>query len=511
MVPFKESVLAALVLASVAGCATTEKIQSDIVKERAEATEHQSRIVASQRAGFVVRDKGMNLVGGEIVIANEKPDPEWMRRHYVYVTADQKLPDILSVLSREIGVHAHLTAEAAEAMAKEAPTTPFHVSWSGTVKGFLNHLSLKTGLYWRAENGRILFFKEESKNFQVYLAGGKSTLNSSISLAGTGGSSTGSGSGSGSGSSSSGGGNVSVSSATTIDAYDSLLKSVQSMVGESGTGSSKVSINPSLGILTVTASPPVLERVAEFVRSVNERFARNVMISIKVYNLSLTRDENAGVKLDGLFQSLSGKYGLKLDGAPLIAPSSGTPGTMIMDGTNSGGSRSAQVLVQALSQYGDVSLVTSGQVIAANGQPSPLQVGSEVTYLASSSTTVTADAGATTALTPGKQSVGFTANFLPTLLGDNRILLQYQLNLSSMLGLDKVTSGNSAIQTPNVATQSLQQQAFLKDGQSIVLFGFESSRSAYDKSHSFTSLGSNASGSRQMMVIVMEVFSGQQD
>lgn len=508
---FKKSVLAALIPLAFAGCATTEKVQSDISKEHAEAVEQQSRMAASRRAGFVVREKGVNLVGGEIEIANEKPEPEWMRRHYVYVTADQKLPEILSVLSREIGVHAQLTDEAAEALAKEAPTTPFHVDWSGTVKGFLNHLALKTGLYWRGENGRILFFKEESRNFQVYLAGGKSSLNSSIALAGgSGGSSSGSGSSTGS-SSGGGGGNVSVSSTTTIDAYDSLLKSVQSMVGESGTGSSKVSINPSLGILTVTAPPPVLERVAEFVRSVNERFARNVMISIKVYNLSLKRDENAGVKLDDVFQSLSGKYGFKLTGAPLIPPSSGTPGTMILDRTATDGTHSTKILVQALSQYGDVSLVTSGQVIAANGQPSPLQVGSEVTYLASSSTTVTADAGATTTLTPGKQSIGFTANFLPTLLGDNRILLQYQLNLSSLLGLEKVASGDSLIQTPNVATQSLQQQAFLKDGQSIVLFGFESSRSTYDKSQGLTGVSRNASGNRQMMVIVMEVFSGQQD
>lgn len=510
MVPFKKAVLAAMIPLMLAGCSTTKEVKGNITKEAAEASAQRARIDESKRVGWVVRDKGVNLTGGEIEIANESPDPEWMHRKYVYITADQKLPEILSVLSREIGVHAQITEEAMAELAKGAGNTPFHVDWSGTVKGFLNHLALRTALHWKAESGRILFFREETRNFHVYLPGGKSTLNSSIALSGAGGGGDSGGSGSGGGGGSSGG-TVSVSSATTIDAYDSLLKSVQNMVGGGGSdsGGSKVSITPSLGILSVTAPPPVLERVAEFVRGVNERFARNVMINIKVYNVMLKRDQNAGMQLNDMFRTLSGDYAFLLSGASLLQPKGGSPGTMILERSTTTGSRTSQLLVQALNQLGDVSLLTSGQVIAANGQPSPLQVGSEVTYLASSATTQTADVGTTTTLTPGKQSVGFTANFLPTLLGDNRILLQYQLNLSSLLALDQVSSGGSSIQTPNVSTQSLQQQAFLKDGQSIVLFGFESSRSAYDKSYGLTGASTNASGNRQMMVIVMEVFSGQ--
>lgn len=507
MGPFNKTLVAALLAPLfAAGCATSDKIERDISRERGEAETYRAQMDAAKRGGWVVRDKGINIAGSEVEIASERPDPEWMRRQHVYVTADQKLPEILSALSREIGIHAQIAEDAATKLAERSANAAFYVDWSGTIKGFLNHLALRTGLYWKFENGRILFFREETRNFQVYLPGGKNSLSSSISLSAAGGSSGGGSSGSGSGG---GGGNtVSVSSSTTVDAYDSLLKSVTSMVGD---GEGKVAINPALGVLTVTASPPVLERIGEFVRGVNERFARNVMINIKVYNLSLTRDQNMGVQLNDMFRTLSGDYGFLLQGASLIPPSGGTPGSMILERSTTTGSRTSQLLVQALSQLGDVSLVTSGQVIAANGQPAPLQVGSEISYLASSSTTVTSDVGATTTLTPGKQSVGFTANFLPTLLGDNRILLQYQLNLSSLLSLDSINSGSASIQTPNVATQSLQQQAFLKDGQSIVLFGFESGRSAHDKSYGLTGASRNANGERQMMVIVMEVFSGSKD
>ena len=169
----------------------------------------------------------------------------------------------------------------------------------------------------------------------------------------------------------------------------------------------------------------------------------------------------------------------------------------------------SQVILQALEQVGDVSFLTSGQVVAANGQPSPLQVANEFTYLASSSTVSNATTGNITTLTPATKTVGFTANFLPMILGDNRIMLQYQINLSSLLSLNNVSSGGSSIQTPNIATQSLQQQAFVRDGQSIVLFGYEQERAASNWARFFPGISKDSNSDRTVMVIIMEVYGGK--
>lgn len=499
-----------LSLATLASCATSEAVRTSIRGDAQAAEALYQGMDASKRQAWIVRNPGANLAGSEFEVVRSDPEPAWLDRKYVYVTAGLPAEGILAAIGGDLGIPMHIQPEATgreDATLNEVSRNPplIRLDWNGPVRGLLDRIALATGLYWRHEAGRVRFFATETRNFPLHLPAAKTALSASISLSNSGGAGGGAGSGGAAGGSTGGGGgsgNVSVSSTSTIDAYDALVKSVQGMLQ-----GAKVAINPALGMLTVTATPPELDRVEAFIQSVNDRFARNVVIGIQVYNLSVTRDENAGVKLDEVFQSLSGKTSFTLGGAPLLSPKGGTPGSLIVDRDHGG--RNISLLLQTLSGYGDVSLVTSGQVIAANGQPSPFQVGNEVSYLASSTTTQIENAGIATTLTPGKQTVGFTANFLPRVLGDNRILLQYQINLSNLLSLDRVQSGTAMIQTPNVSTQSLQQQAFLKDGQSLVLFGFEARRSAYDQAAGLTGYSRNASANRQMMVIVMEVYSGQ--
>ena len=165
-------------------------------------------------------------------------------------------------------------------------------------------------------------------------------------------------------------------------------------------------------------------------------------------------------------------------------------------------------MAEALSQFGNVALQTQGQVLAINGQPSPIQVANEVNYLASTSTTLTPDVGATTTLTPGTRVVGFTANFMPLILGNNQILLNYQMQVSQMTALTQITSAGSTIQTPQISSQSLQQAAYLRDGEAIVLFGFDQNRDQADSAASLAGASRSGRSERQMVVIVIQVNGG---
>lgn len=535
-----ERLLVALVATLlVAGCSTFDTVQKQVGEDRKAATKLRDRMDDDRRTGAVERHAGQRLIGQEIDIISKAQEPDWLKKPYSYATSDQGLDEILVEISQDIGVPIQIkqSQSATSGMAQQQPgakqTPSLLVRWRGDLKGLLNYLALRSGLYWKYDGGRILFFKEDTRSFHVFLPGTKSSVTSSIALSGTsgasGGGSSGGSSGGGAAGGSSGGGSgssVSVTSTQEIDAYDSIRQSINAILADSpqggggnvsagaggqggnGAAGGRVVINSALGMITVTASPPYLDRISEYVKGINERFARNVNINVKIYNVTLRREANLGIQYSALLDQLSGKYKLTVAGTPPLVPSAGTPGQLILERTSTNPNRSSTLLLQALEQYGDVALQTSGQVIAANGQPSPLQVGDEITYLASSATTTAVNAGTTTTLTPGKQSIGFTANFLPKILGDNRILLEYQITLSSLSGLDQVTSNGSMIQTPRVSTQSLQQKAFVRDGQSIVLFGFETNRSEAQRAFGLTGGGANATANRQMIVIVMEVFSG---
>lgn len=549
-------VLAGLMLA---GCASLEEISKKISDSQTQADEALARQSQMRKSGAVVRMSGAKLAGEEISVKRTGQLPAVFSRPFSYLSAHQPLSAILGEIGRRVGVGTAIqppdqnAAGTSAASGQPASTatatttglpnfsggqdTPIAVDWNGDLKGLLDYLATTTRMFWKFEDGRIYFFRTETRTFHVFLPGGKRTVKSTISLTGSNNSSSsGSSSGSSSSSSSSGstgsseGGTVDVSSNIDIDAYEAIIKSVQAIVstsegmqntgtpgapaaaGQTGSTASSRSVvaNPSLGIVTVTATPAILDRVASYIKSINERFAQNVMIGVKIYNLTVKKDINAGASLTLAYRDVAKKMGVTLTGAPNLAAANGaTAGTLVVDKLTGSQWSGSQLILQALEQLGDVQYVTSGQVIAANGQPSPLQVATEFTYLASRSTSQTVNVGSTTTLTPGSRTVGFTANFLPLILGDNRIMLQYQINLSALLSLDTFGNGNDTIQIPKVSTQSLQQQAFVKDGQSIVLLGFEQERSTADKSFGLTGLSRNGGSERNLMVIVMEVFSGK--
>lgn len=547
--PSKKLFLAGLCSVLLAGCVSFDEVSKTISDSRASAEGAVAQQNQMRKSGAVVRMGSAKLAGNEVQVKAAPQLPQTFNRPFAYLSAHQPLSAILGEVGRRTGMAtaiqpADKTGNSAGASAAATPgmpnfsggvDVPIAVDWNGDLKGLLDYLATNARMYWKYEDGRIYFFKSETRSFHVFLPAGKRAVKSSISLTGTGSGNSGGGGGSGgnggSGSGGSGGGGtvggtVDVASSMEIDAYDAIVKSVQAIVsaaegtqpasggaapaGGATIGSKNVVANPSLGLITVTATPEILDRVASYVRSVNDRFAQNVMIGVKVYNLTVNKGVNAGVSLQAAYRSLTDRLGVTLAGTPNMMPlNSAIPGTLVIDAV-SGNWTGSQLLLQAMEQIGNVQYVTSGQVIAANGQPSPLQVATEFSYV-SERTPATITLGS---VIPGKvtstiRSVGFTANFLPLILGDNRIMLQYQINLSSLISLDTFGVGDNAIQIPKVATQSLQQQAFLKDGQSIVLLGFEQERAQLDKATGLTGISKNAGSDRNLMVIVMEVYSGK--
>jgi len=132
-------------------------------------------------------------------------------------------------------------------------------------------------------------------------------------------------------------------------------------------------------------------------------------------------------------------------------------------------------LIQALSQQGSVSTITSPSITTLNLQPAPVQVARQTSYLASVTTTATAQVGSSTSLTPGTVTTGFNMNLLPYVMNDRQVLLQYSINLSALQRIRQVKSGDNMIEIPEVDNRIFSQKVRLKSGETLVLSGFEQS------------------------------------
>jgi type IVB pilus formation R64 PilN family outer membrane protein len=496
----------------------------------------------------VVRTHRPRLAGEELAVRPLDPLPEILSRPVSYSTpGTQTLAEVLLAVSQLLGLRI-LAGEIGQQGSPQPEGAPQQSgSPAGALTGkvqlefinrpassLLDEIAAQNDASWRyvARTRTIELFRFETRTLSVYLPPGAKNIHASISLANVGGGSAGS-----SGASASGG-DVSVSQTLLVDPWSSIMGGIAALLSDGqgsgegtggaggvgarspaapGAGSPAASLNasgragratanPELGIVTVTARPAAVERIAAYLQSINGRFAQNVMVDVKIYSLTLDDRAAIGFSLDAVYRRL-GRYAVSLVG-PAPGQIGSTPGQLTI-AAESGRFNGSELIVQALSQFGNVALQTQGQVIAINGQPSPMQVANEVNYLASSATTTATNVGTTTTLQPGTRVVGFTANFLPLILGDNRILLQYQMQISQLTALTQVLSGNASIQTPQISSQSLQQQAFVQDGQSIVLFGFDQNRDTTERSLGLGGASKTGTAQRQMIVIVLQVNGGR--
>lgn len=562
----------AIAVASLAGCAGLEEPRARAKEVQEKAMKLRDENVASATAAGVQRTSRPRISGQEVVLRSLNTLPPKFATPVSYAThGAQGFAEVLEAVSERSGISIRGTEvlqpqgqgalTGASGVAAQQMTGgvssgklggSVQIEYSGTLRGLLDELAARTESSWRytAATNSVNFFRFETRTLSVHLPPGAKNVAASISLSGIGGGSSGGSSGGGSGVGDSGGGgsagNVSVSQSQIIDPWSSVMRGIQSILGSStdnrsgalgasrgvgagvggmgGTGGGsqqanamsasgadgQASANPELGMITVTARPQAVERIAAYIGSINARFAQNVMIDFKVLNLTLDNNMSAGFSLDLLYKQLNNNGLSVVGGAPLQAGTT-TPGRMVFtNGNPTTQWKGSEIVAEALMQFGTVAVKTEGQVTAINGQPAPFQMAEEVTYLASSQTTTAPTVGSTTALTPGSRIVGFTANMTPLVLGDNRILLQYQMEISRIT-LSQASSGNATIQTPRVSKQSLQNQAFMRDGEVIVLFAFDQNRDSADSALSLGGASRTGRGERSLVVIVMQVSGGRKN
>ena len=395
------------------------------------------------------------------------------------------------------------------------------LSYRGTLVGLLNTIDSLYGVWWTVTANRqgrpsgIRFFRFESRTYHVDLSVQSQTISNTISAQGGVGSSGGGASGgaapgaAGVSGASVGSGLLSVKAKGVLDPYKDVLAGLQSLVNASA-GGGLVAASPSVGTVTVLATPPVQRLARQYLRVINNEATRNISVSVRVYSVNISNNNTIGGSINAAFKvfqnnltgSVSGvtipsTLGTGLSSLSLLVPSTATGGAAQGAGT--------QGILQALASVGQVRLVTSGTAVTSNGEPAPIQTATQVGYLASSGTTLAANVGSSTTLTPGTVTVGFTSNFLPELLSRNRVRLEYSLQISALKSLDTITSGTSSIQVPTVNEQSAAQTVVMRSGQTLVLAGFGQTQKARDAGVGLLSGYAGHNTTRDWLVILIHI------
>ncbi|MDV5280076.1 hypothetical protein [Leclercia adecarboxylata] len=210
-------------------------------------------------------------------------------------------------------------------------------------------------------------------------------------------------------------------------------------------------LSSSSSSLIVTDTPSVQAAVARYVSEQNLIMNRQVALNVEVLSVGNSRNEDFRIDWNLVYKSLH-TAGATLNNATGDLTGGISAGTTILDTATGNAAKFAgsSLLLKALSEQGDVSVVTSQSNTVTNLTPVPIQMADQTVYVAGSATTATPDVGATTTLTPGMITTGFNMTLLPLIQETGNVQLQVNFNLSDPPTIRNYTSkdGNTYIEMP---------------------------------------------------------------
>ncbi|HAU29856.1 MAG TPA: PilN family type IVB pilus formation outer membrane protein [Rhodospirillaceae bacterium] len=355
-------------------------------------------------------------------------------------------------------------------------TKKMPVMWQGSLSGLLDAVCLFYDLSWEYRNGTIRIYDYETRTFAIAALPIDSDTTSSLEGGGNGAAAGGSTSG------------VSVTTNNTaqIQIWEEIRENLESLIPEDG---GRVSMARSTGTITVVTRPGTMERIARYIKDINDRLTSQVVVSVKVMRVALNDDFQLGMDINLLLASALGQVDLNFSGPNPAQNTSGSSfastiinrpgGTGVVDGDYTSWNGTT-IVVDALKSLGNVSLVTEASVTTLNGRPAPLSVSRKLSYVKEISKTV--DNGVTTtSMTPDVLDTGFNMGLLPRILDDGRVLLQYGIGLSDLRELTTFTDTNgNSVQLPDLDSRNFLQQSVLNSGDLLVLAGYQQEETRTD-------------------------------
>ena len=386
-------------------------------------------------------------------------------------------PVTLQVLANDINSITGIPVKIDSQVDSEKLRKTVDVAYTGKLSGLLSQIATDLDLLWYYDKDSIVFYETETRTYTLYALGTDVSYQSSVHT--------------------DSGNHVSLES--TLKEWDEVESTINSIINNSK--NAQFTVSRSLGTITVTASPSILNRVSEYIAKQNKRLSQLVTIDVKVLQVSLSNESAFGLNLAAAINSASGlnivanpKNNLatteasSINVAVLSNALSGATGATHIDAngnvvsgayTNSqinNGSMSrlagSSALIEALAKQGKVSLVTNVGVTTRNNRVAPVTNTRTTGYIKRfESRTFTTVESST--VDQDDLETGFSMQLLPNVLENGKILLLFKMSVRELLRMATQTIGAVTLQLPEVEERSFMQEVIMESGQMLVVSGFE--------------------------------------
>ena len=327
---------------------------------------------------------------------------------------------------------------AAVASTSRAGSLAIRPSLRGSLSSVLDKVGSAFDVEWTYQDGRVVFRDYVTRQYQLSAMPVTSSMGFSA---------------------------VETSSASSLDMWAELQDGLQNVAGPN----SQLSIGQGTGILTVTAMLSDQERVRDYVATMNQTMGQQIAFDVNVLTITAQDAENYGLDLESV--AFGDSVTVDWTGGQRLPDPVGSVNVGIISGNFS-----LDAIITALSSRRNVSIETRAGATTTNFQMIPVEVVEETNYVSQVDVEVDDNGNALQSIETDTIVTGFQMQLLPRVLNSKEILLRYSLNLSDLVALETFDSGDGSVQLPQVSRSKFEQQVILKNGQTLVLSGFERQR-----------------------------------
>jgi type IVB pilus formation R64 PilN family outer membrane protein len=268
-----------------------------------------------------------------------------------------------------------------------------------------------------------------------------------------------------------------------INELNSIRDAVESVMTRAGS----INANPATGTITVTDTVEAIEAADELVLKEIRALSRMVVLRVQTVQVTTNNSSEGAVNVTAVInKALQRIPDLNMtwsSPAAITSTNSGSFGVSVLSGPAEG----SAAVIKALHEIGDVQTSTELPLSTRNRQPVYYNVRNTFSYVSgtTAAAATTGGTGGTPGLTTAQDSVGLKLMLYPNVTPKDTVMLTMAMDQSILQSLSTFSSGSGtnvqSVQLPNVNGEGSSQLVPIKNGETIVLTGFDRLANQYDK------------------------------
>ena len=259
-------------------------------------------------------------------------------------------------------------------------------------------------------------------------------------------------------------------------------------------GKGYYSIDKPIGLITVTAPRPLVEKIAVYLDNLKSELYRQISIEAKIVEVSIDNTESRGIDWTNFLTgkdvdfTLFGPNGIIYD-----AETANSGGRVMSKIALSAGANPFSLALNFLDTQGNTSVLANPKLSIMNGQPGLITAGDSVKYIDKIESRVDATTGAVTySITTATLMSGIGMSVIGTIMENDEIILTLT-PVTSKLDGDvveyKTVGGDNVIGVPRIKLREMNTTVRIKSGQVVVVGGLIDNAETTDGSNKVPFLG----------------------